>query len=140
MTAPARPLDRARAWFGAHRQRLARLVGMLAVLLVAGQLAGAMPRATDVRYEVGEGQRELRVAYLGEDGDEVKGVRFGGPRGVPALVRHEVELSPGRYRIEAVLRGAGQARLVERALEVPAEGVVRIDLREDEPPRTEGTP
>ncbi len=126
--------DRARAWLGANRRRVARLVGVIAVLLVVGQLAGAVPRATDLRFELMAGTTELDVAYLrvAEDGsaEELKSVRFGGPRGVPALIRHEVELSPGRYRARAVVRrGHEPSRVVERAFDVPADGVVRLDLR-----------
>ncbi|MEO0325372.1 MAG: hypothetical protein AAF447_20620 [Myxococcota bacterium] len=125
--------DRARAWLGANRRRVARLVAVVAVLLVAGQLAGAVPRATDLRFEVDGGTTELDVAYLHLDdeggAEELQSVRFGGPGGVPSLVRHEVELSPGRYRARAVVRRGRDAREVERVFEVPAPGVVRLDLR-----------
>ncbi len=101
------------------------LVLVIGAVVVGGQIEGAYPRDVTVRYAVPPGIEELRIAYLSGDA-EVTAVRIDHPSDV---VRDEVSLSPGRYRIEAVLRREGDSRLLTRALRVPSEGQVRIDLR-----------
>ncbi len=69
------------------------------------------------------------MAYL-VDEEEAAGASFRFADGAPDTLRHVVELHPGRYTIAAELRGRDLARNVSRALEIPAEGVVRVDLSE----------
>lgn len=109
---------------------MATFVALLGVASIGTKLSGAVPRDVAIEYRLG-GQRdveELRVAYV-LDGEEVAGARFEGP---PARLSHELSLSPGRYRIEALVREGGAQRVVRRALRVPAEGVVLIDLSRDQ--------
>ncbi len=69
----------------------------------------------------------MRLGYV-RGHDELKGVRFRYPDGAPTILRHTVELAPGRYRVVAELRGPGLERTVERALRVPAQAVVHMEL------------
>lgn len=99
--------------------------------MVGGVVARAYPRDVALRYDLGPGHAglsELRLSYLGEEGEMV-GVTFRRPDGMPERLRHEVELSPGHYRVAATLiDGEGNERRVEKPFDVPAEGVIRIDL------------
>ena len=104
------------------------LVAVVGVLVVGGQIFEAVPRDVSVEFSVPEGDvEEIQIAYF-LDGDQVGGVRFDRPR--PPLT-HTLSLTPGRYRVEAVVRGDAPPRVVRRALRVPADGVVHIDLGED---------
>lgn len=118
---------------GRHRRRIALGVVVVGVLVVGGQLFEAFPRDTEIRYGLGPDHGavdELSLVYL-EDGELVVGATFRWPEGAPGSLTHEVELAPGRYEIEARLSGRGSPRVVRRALAVPVEGVVRIDLFEE---------
>lgn len=113
-----------------HRKRFAPLVAVLAVVVIGSVLLGGMPREVEIRYDLGadhEAFSEVSLSYR-QQGESVQEVRFDYPGGAPAQFRHRIELVPGRYAIEASLRGSGQSRDISRALEVPAEGLVRIDL------------
>ncbi|MEM9071918.1 MAG: hypothetical protein AAGE52_25640 [Myxococcota bacterium] len=114
-----------------HRRRLATLVLVVGLLVVGGQVSQVVPREVAVRYRLSTHVQvnEVRIAYLDGE-DEVSLVRFAAEPG--AELAHDVTLTPGRYRIEAVLRGADGQRLVHRALRVPADGVVHIDLGDDQ--------
>lgn len=102
------------------------LVAVVGVLVVGGRIFEAVPREVSVEYSVPEASvDEVRVAYF-LDGDEVSGVRF-----ERRPMTHTVQLSPGRYRVEAVVRADEGQRVVRRALRVPADGVVHIDLGDD---------
>ena len=104
------------------------LVAVVGVLVVGGRIFEAVPREVSVEYSVPEHQvDEVQVAYF-LDGDEVSGIRFESPR---APLTHTLSLSPGRYRVEAVVRADSDQRIVRRALRVPADGVVHIDLGDD---------
>lgn len=111
-----------------HRRRVAMLVAVVGVLVVGGRIFEAVPREVSVEFSVPEhGVEAVQVAYF-LSGDEVSGVRFDSPR--PPL-RHTLSLSPGRYHVEAVIRAGEGQRVVRRALRVPAEGIVHIDLGDD---------
>lgn len=104
------------------------LVAVVGVLVVGGRIFEAVPREVSVEFSVPDsGVDEVQVAYF-LDGDEVSGVRFEGSR---APLMHTVSLSPGRYQVEAVVRADAGQRVVRRALRVPADGVVHIDLGDD---------
>jgi hypothetical protein len=113
-----------------NRKRLARFVLLIALLVVGGQVLQWVPRAVDIRYHLGPRHRdftEARIAYM-QQGHEIKGVRLRYESGAPESIRHQVDLSPGRYEIAVELRGPDAERTVRRALQVPADGVVRVDL------------
>lgn len=115
-----------------HRKRLAPFVILVGLVVVGSTVFDASPRETEIRYDLGpqhETVREARIVYFTE-GQEVKGVRFHWDRGAPPSLRHTVELSPGRYDIQVDLMEAEGHRSVRRALRVPADGLVRIDLFE----------
>jgi len=116
---------------GPHRRRIALLVLAVAVVVVGGALAGAVPREVRVRYLLGPSHAEVtevRVAYVTEGNEEVQGVRFTYPEGAPERLEHRVRLAPGSYRIVATLSGPGGSREVRRALTVPTEARVDVEL------------
>jgi len=115
-----------------HRRRLARFVILVGLIVVGTQIFQASPRETEIRYGLGprhDDVVELRIAYAVE-GEEAVGARFRFEDGAPRSVRHTVELHPGRYEVRADVMERGGQRSVERALRVPADGVVHIDLFE----------
>jgi hypothetical protein len=116
--------------FRTKRRRLAPLVLLAAVAAIGGRMAGAVPREVHVRYDLGPEHGALHEAQVGYrfEGDEVQTVRFIYAQGAPRSIDHHVSLSPGRYEIVADLRGEDGARHVTRTLEVPADGVVRVEL------------
>ncbi len=112
------------------RRRIAVLVALIGVVVVASRLATVWPRNVNVAYEVGPGVIALDVDYL-QDGQAVSSVRFERPRGNVERFRHSVRLQPGDYRAQiTVYTAEGAAREAARKLRAPAEGLVRIDLRE----------
>lgn len=117
------------------RRRFASLVGLIGLVVVGLTVLDRAPRSVELTFDLGEAAPELsevEVRYLHE-GEEVAGFRRRADEGFAGRLRHELELSPGRYVVEAVLRprtGSETAhREVERAFRVPAEGVITIDLR-----------
>lgn len=113
-----------------HRKRLAPLVILVGLVVVGATVFDASPRETEIRYDLGprhEDVVEARIVYVTE-GQEVKGVRFQWDDGAPPSLRHTVELAPGRYDIQAEVMGARDHRRIRRALRVPADGLVRVDL------------
>jgi hypothetical protein len=125
-----RRLIRAGAFLKEHRRRIARIVAVVAIGAMAGHLAGSMPREVDIRYDLGPNHQDLtEVAIRYElDGEEMGGIVYRYERGAPAAVVHTVELQPGDYRVVAEMTYLHGRRTVRRALTVPADGVVRIDL------------
>jgi hypothetical protein len=124
-------LSRLRAFVHRHRQRLARLALVLVVLGVGGELVDAYPRPVDLLFVLGPDHasvRDLRVAYV-QQGHELHVVQLRFAAGAPGQVPHRVQLGPGRYELRVELGMAqGAPRLERRALEVPADGTVRVDL------------
>lgn len=116
--------------FQKHRRRLAPLVLVAGALVVAPRLVGSLPREVHVRYELGPdhgGAREARIDYV-LGGEAVQSVRFDYASGAPAYIDHRVSLAPGHYDVLAEVRSVDGSYRVERGLEVPAEGMVRIAL------------
>ena len=97
---------------------------------LVGQLDG---QTIDIR----ESMKKLDVDYL--DGEEaVVSARFKQPDSKTTVFRHIVRLQPGEYRALVPLHWTeGPATERTRRLVVPAEGVVRFDLREEIPKRSE---
>lgn len=111
------------------RRRIATVVAVVGVAIVANRLATVWPRNVDVAYEVGPGVVELDVDYL-QDGVAVSSARFDQTDGKAERFRHSLRLQPGEYEIRMTLYASeGPAREVARTLSVPAEGLIRIDLR-----------
>ena len=104
---------------------------LIGALVVGGVVARAYPRDVALRYDLGADHDqwvEARLSYSGDEG-EMAGVTFRQPEGLPDRLDHEVELSPGEYRVTATLvDDDGQAVQVERSFEVPVEGVMTIRL------------
>lgn len=123
-----------RLWrlFVRHRRRVAPLVILVGLAVVGSTVFDAAPRETEIRYDLGPDHErvvEARIVYV-KDGEEVKGARFTWPDGAPPSLRHTVELPAGRYEIRADLIEPGRQRRIVRALRVPADGLVRVDLFE----------
>lgn len=106
------------------------------VLLVGQSLMGAQPTAVDIRYRLAVEAPQwtsLTLAYH-RDGSLFKAARFHLEPGRDTTLRHEVELMPGRYDIEVMVeRTDGSTRELSRRLDVPADGVVRINLADLDP-------
>lgn len=114
------------------RKRVATFVGVIGLAVVGAQFLGATPREVEIRYALGAEHgdvTEARIVYRrDEDGAAVQGMRVRYEEGAPRTIRDTVELPPGRFRVEARLRGPELRREVERTLEVPPDGPVRLDL------------
>lgn len=113
-----------------YRRRIAPAIAVAAILVVGGSMMSGVPREVHVRYSLGPAHsdiQELRIVYVIE-GETVKGVRFDYPEGAPERVNHRIELPPGRYTIEATLIGESGRFELRRALVVPAEGRVDVEL------------
>ncbi|HBP18538.1 MAG TPA: hypothetical protein RMH85_11800 [Polyangiaceae bacterium LLY-WYZ-15_(1-7)] len=110
-----------------HRRRIATLVVVVGVLVVGGRLFDAVPRDVHLRLRFGPDHAAVREAYVAyeQDGEEVVGARFHRP---DETVDHELSLAPGRYAITATLRTEEGGRVIRRALRVPSDGVVHVDL------------
>ena len=123
---------RVQEWLLNNRRRFAPLIVVVAFGLIGGQLLNVWPHETVIHYSLGEDHdaiTDARVAYLVE-GEEAAGARFHFADGAPDTLSHTVELHPGRYTITAELRGSALRRDVSRALTVPSDGIVRVDLSE----------
>lgn len=114
------------------RKRVATLVAVLGLAVVGAQFLGATPRKVDVRFALGSAHEHVtdaRIVYRrDDDGAAVKGTRVHYEEGAPRTVRDTVQLPPGRYRVEARLRGPNLRREVEQRLEVPHDGPVRLEF------------
>jgi hypothetical protein len=111
---------------------MAPVVLGLAVLLVGGEVLGAMRHDTDIVVLLGDDHSEIveaRLSYV-LDGEEMQGARFEFAEGAPDRVYHHASLPGGRYDVEIELRTHDEVRAETRALDVPADGRVRLDLAE----------
>lgn len=112
------------------RRRLATLIAIVGVVVVAQRVVTHWPRGVEVAYEVGPDVTELDVDYLYDDG-AVASARFRQPDAKRTVFRHSVKLQPGEYQVLiTVYPSEGPATEKTRTLRVPAEGVTRFDLRE----------
>ena len=120
-----------RRLFEAQRERVARLVAVLGVAVLALVVMPHVPRKVDVEFELGPTHREIvevRVAYV-QDGEELKGVSFSFPEGAPGQLRHSVSLPPGDFEVHTELRPSHGLSLASvRKLHAPTEGPVKIRL------------
>lgn len=119
--------------FNTHRQRLARLVLLIAALAIGLSLWSEVPRQTELQFWLGEQHRavvEVRVQYL-RDGESYHGVRFDFPSGAPEMVPHAVSLPAGHFHVQLDLLSApsGDMQRTVHPLTTPADGLVRIRAR-----------
>ena len=119
-----------------HKQRIARMIGLGGVLLVASQLIRAAPREVEVELKLGPDHRqfvEVRVAYV-QQGEELHGVAFAFPHGAPGQVHHVVQLPAGEFEVHTELRSASGPVLASIGrLQAPSEGRVVIEVPTDRP-------
>lgn len=113
-----------------HRTRLARLVAVVGILVIAAQFFPIVPREVELRYDLGPAHasvRGLELVYQAGD-EDLASARFGFGEEGPRLVEHRVDLPPGHYDVRATLdTPQGNLRFI-RHFEAPADGVVRIEL------------
>lgn len=114
----------------ALRRRIATVVALIGLAVVAGHLARAWPRETEVMYEVDADVVQMDVDYL-KEGEAVASTRFKRPSDGTPVFRHTVRLQPGQYHAEITAYGVdGRGVEHRRVLIVPARGTTRFDLRE----------
>ncbi|MCA9607441.1 MAG: hypothetical protein KC619_17665 [Myxococcales bacterium] len=126
------PPGRFRQWLGRNRTRLSQLALGLFLVAVLIEVGGALPRDVEVAFRFPDHARvvEARVEYLQEE-ESVREIILRFREGAPALVRDTVSLSPGDYDVSVLLLDSGGARHHLRGrLTAPADGVVRVRLRE----------
>jgi hypothetical protein len=119
-----------------HKQRIARLVGLAGVLLVANLLLHGTPRVVEVELMLGPEHRhfvEVRVAYV-QAGEEYHGVAFSFPDGAPNQLHHSVKLPPGDFEVHTELRPAHGATLASIGqLHSPSDDRVVIRVPTNQP-------
>jgi hypothetical protein len=120
-----------RAYLLAHKRRIARLIGLAGMLLVASVLLRSAPRDVQVQLDLGPSHQayvEVRVAYL-QAGEELHGVAFSFPNGAPDRVNHLVRLPAGDFEVRTELLPLHGAALASVGrLHAPSDGVVRIPV------------
>jgi hypothetical protein len=113
----------------AHKQRIARLVGLAGVLIVASLLIRGAPRKVDVEFDLGPQHGEfveIRVAYV-QGGEELHGVSFSFPNGVPGSVQHSLQLPAGEFEVRTELRPEHGPTLASVGrLRAPSDALVHI--------------
>ncbi|HET8936287.1 MAG TPA: hypothetical protein VFN67_22745 [Polyangiales bacterium] len=119
-----------------HKQRIARLIGLGGMLLVASLLIRGAPREVEVELMLGPQHRqfvEVRVAYV-QQGEEVHGVAFSFPDGAPGELHHSVQLPAGEFEVHTELRPLHGAVLASIGrLHAPNDGPVVIRVPTDPP-------
>ncbi len=113
-----------------HRGRLARVVAIAGVLVVASTLMPIFPREVELRYDLGPMHASvtgLELVY--QQGDlDVASARFGFGEEGPRLVPHQLRLAPGRYEVRATVETPAGGLRYLRQFEVPAGHEVRLEL------------
>jgi hypothetical protein len=121
------------SWATRHRRRIARLLLVIAVCFGATRVWPAVPQTTDLRIELGPQHGEIMELSVDvtRDGEALHGASFRFPSGAPATVRHELMLPTGRYDLELRCRRATGTTSIERVIELPGDGVVRVTATGD---------
>jgi hypothetical protein len=113
------------------RAKVAPLVLVIGALVVGANLFDEVPRDVELNYLLGPDHDEivgLGLSYA-QGQEHFANAEFSWPEGAPPRLHHEVELPPGRYRVRAELRDrSDRTRTIERRFEVPADGIVTVDL------------
>lgn len=120
------------AWFERRRKLLATSVLLIGCAVIGVELGRTVPREVEVRYDLGPEHADVRavqLAYAESGGALVRTARFSYPDGAPRSFRHRLELAAGAYGCTArIARVQGPEEEIVRRFEVPAEGLIRIDL------------
>ncbi len=110
------------------RRRIATIIAVIGVFVVARTLAQAWPRETPIIYDVGPNIGELDVDIL-QEGEAVLSARFQRAAESRPRFTHETKLRPGRYQLHITMRDRDDSTFEEvRTLVVPTEGPARLDL------------
>jgi hypothetical protein len=121
-------------FFAHHRQRLARLLAVAGVLVVALLLGPKVPQPLEVELELPKTHRELvevRVSYV-QAGEELVGARLAFPDGAPSTVRHTAKVPSGDVEVHAqALRADGRAVSAIAYAKSPTDGTLVIRLAEE---------
>jgi hypothetical protein len=126
-------LSGALAFLKTNRRRIAPLALGAAVLVAGREWEAHAPAERDGELPIGADHREFNevgVSFLEAD-ELVHHVQLRFPEGAPERLRQTVELAPGRYEVAVDLRrtdGGTESRTGR--LDAPAEGLVRVSLRE----------
>ena len=112
-------------------RRLATVVAIVGVAVVATQLASVWPRDVSIAYELSPEVERLHVDYL-QEGQAVASVRWARGARKASVFRDTVRLQPGEYQVHITLYGPPERATTQvRRLRVPNEGVTRIDLKHE---------
>jgi hypothetical protein len=113
------------------RSKAAPFVLVVGALVVGGNLFDEIPRDVELNYALGPDHDEivgLELSYA-QGQEPIANAVFSWPEGAPPRLHHVVELPPGTYRVRVDLRDrSDQTRTVEERFDVPADGIVNIDL------------
>ena len=110
------------------RRRIATIIAVIGIFVVARTLAQAWPRETPIIYDVGPNIGELDVDIL-QEGEAVLSTRFQRSAERRPRFTHEPKLRPGRYQLHILVRDRDHSTFEEvRTLVVPTEGPARFDL------------
>jgi len=123
---------RAVDFYGKHRRRLATLTVGVFLVAVAVTIGGAIPREVDLDYRFPDHASvvEATIEYS-QESETVREVTLRWPEGAPGLVRDTLDLSPGDYDVDVwLVDREGEGRHLRGAVTAPADGVVRVRLRE----------
>ena len=125
--------NKALAWLGRNRRRLAPLLLLGAALAVGKLFAEQSAQKHRLELLLGPDQQratQVAITYM-QEGEAVLGVRFNYPEGAPNRVVHAPSLRAGRYNVAIELLVPGQpSQHIARPLDVPFEGTMRLRLSE----------
>jgi hypothetical protein len=124
-------MTRMGGFFRRYRQRFARVVLLVGVVLAGERLAPHFARDTDVVLRLGpEHARVVRLELSYEHaGSEERHSDLRYPGGAPPEVRLAVSLPTGNHQLRARLEHRdGHAELVTRRFHTPADGDLHLDL------------
>lgn len=114
-----------------RRRRYATAVLLIGAAVIAVRFWPVIPRDTELELIAGAGRDEIaevKVAYQ-QQGRELRGASFAFEHGAPPVVRHRASLAPGVYRVVVDIRlRNGSYKTVEQVLQVPVDGIVRVQL------------
>jgi len=106
------------------------VIAVIGMVLVGSHLARRWPRTVEVVYSLDPGIVEVDVDYL-QEGEAAASARFERPEAKTTDVRHSIRLQPGQYQARiTVYPSDGPAIEHARPLVVPADGIIRFDLKQ----------
>lgn len=111
-----------------RRRRLAPLFLVLGLAIVGKLAHDEMPRDQQLTFVLPRSAEGLRVTYTA-GGELYGGIERRFPEGAPRSLVHTPSLSPGRYELSVeLLSSDGGVTRLERSIDVPTEGDVRVSL------------